>query len=120
MFIKCLLHRISLRNMYFVLGQICSFTLDILLLPIVKTYAFIFCFYWIFYLFTFQMLSFLFVSPLQTTYLISPRPASMSVLPQPPTHSHLSALIALHWRIEPSQDQGPLFPLKPDNSIFES
>jgi hypothetical protein len=66
------------------------------------------------------MLSFLFVSPLQTTYLISPRPASMSVLPQPPTHSHLSALIALHWRIEPSQDQGPLFPLKPDNSIFES
>ena len=71
-----------------------------------------------FYLFAFQMLSPFSVSPPQTP-IPSPFPASMRVFPHPPTCSpphHPS--IPLHWGIEPSQDQGPLFLLMPDKTIL--
>jgi hypothetical protein len=69
-------------------------------------------FSWVFSLFTFQMLSTFLPPP----HPISPPPASMRVLthPLPPPRPG----IPLHWGIKPSQDQGPLFPLMPDNAIL--
>jgi hypothetical protein len=57
-------------------------------------------YYLIFSLFTFQMLSPFLVSPLKIPYLYSP--THPFPLPGPG--------IPLYWVIEPSQDQGPLFP----------
>ena len=53
------------------------------------------------------------VFPLETPYPIFPLPASIRVLPYPLTHPLPPSYhgIALHWGIEPSQDQGPLLPL---------
>jgi hypothetical protein len=59
------------------------------------------------------------VSPLQTPCPISPFPCFYEGA-RPPTYPlppHRPG-IPLHWGIEPSQDQGPLFPLMPDKVIL--
>ena len=122
MFIKILLHRISLRNLYFVIGQICSLTLDLLdTLAVVKAYTYFYLsiifyvFNWIFYLFTFQIFLFFLFSPPKISYLIPPAP--LSVLPHPSTYAHHPHIL-LHWRIVPSHDQAPLLPLMTDKALF--
>jgi hypothetical protein len=55
---------------------------------------------------------FIFRFPSRTPYPIPSSYASMRVLPIPPTHSYL------HWGIESSHHQGPLFPLMPDKAIL--
>ena len=56
------------------------------------------------------------VSPPGSPYPIFPPPASLRVLthPLPPPYSG----IPLHWGMEPSQEQGPLFPLMPNKAIL--
>jgi hypothetical protein len=57
--------------------------------------------------------------PPPETPIPPPPPASMRVCPHSPTHSCLHALeFPLHWGREPSQDQGPLFPLTADKAIL--
>ena len=60
------------------------------------------------------------IPTLETPYPMPPLPASMSVWPHPPTHPLPPPCpqIPLHWGIEPSQDQGPLFPLMPNKAIL--
>lgn len=66
------------------------------------------------------MLSLVQVSPPEVPYPIPPLSASIRLLLHPPTHPLLPHLpsIPLHLGIKPSQDQGPLLPLMPDNAIL--
>lgn len=82
--------------------------------------SFFFSFIGYFFLFTFQMLSLVQVSPPEVPYPIPPLSASIRLLLHPPTHPLLPHLpsIPLHLGIKPSQDQGPLLPLMPDNAIL--
>jgi hypothetical protein len=76
-----------------------------------------FFFNWIFYLFKFQMLFPFPVSPLETPILF-PLPlllwGSSLTYPLPPPHPD----IPLQWSIKPSQDQGPLLPLRLQSSFW--
>jgi len=71
-------------------------------------------FSWIFYIFRFQILfSFLFhPSPQPLLYLY--KDALLPIHPLQPQHPG----IPLHWGNKPSQDQGPLLLLIPDNTIL--
>ena len=62
------------------------------------------------------MLSSFLVSPLQILYPTPHYPASMRMLPNRPTHTCLTTLAFLYWRVKPSQDQGPPLPLMPDKT----
>jgi hypothetical protein len=81
-------------------------------------YLISFCiFYWIFYVSTFQILSlswFALQNPL--SHPLSP---SMRMIPLPlhPLPPHCPG-IPLHQEIEPSQGQGPLLLVMPDNTIL--
>ena len=59
------------------------------------------------------------VSPSETPSPIPPPSASMKMLPLPPTHSHLTVLAFPYTgEINPSQDQGLLLLLMPENAIL--
>jgi hypothetical protein len=75
-------------------------------------------FYWLFYLFTFQMLS-LFQVSLHNPPLTYPSLCFYEGAPQltHPLSAHCPG-IPLHWGIEPSGDEGTLFPLMPDKAIL--
>jgi hypothetical protein len=84
-------------------------------------FLFVCLFNWIFSFITFQMFSPFQVSPSETPYSILPPPAFRRVLtPLPPhTHSCLPDLVfSLHWGIKPSQDQGFLLPLIPQDKAI--
>jgi hypothetical protein len=76
-----------------------------------------FFFYWIFYLLIFQILYPFLVFPPQIPYTFLPcfyEGTPSHIHPLQPPHPG----ILLQWGIEPSQDQGPLFPLMPDKAIL--
>lgn len=81
--------------------------------------SFFFYIRYLMYLSTFQMLFFFPVSLLGTTSSNFPLPVSMRVLlyPTHPLPPHCPGT-PLHWRIKPSQEQGPLLPLMPENVIL--
>jgi hypothetical protein len=56
------------------------------------------------------------LSFLQDSLILSLSPCFYEDAP-PPTHSHHPG-VPLYWGIEPSQDQGPLLLLMPDNAII--
>jgi hypothetical protein len=53
----------------------------------------------------------------QKPLIPSPLPCFYEDVPHPPTPTSHPG-IPLHWGIEPSQDQGPLFPSMPDKAIL--
>ena len=82
-----------------------SYTTFLFFYFFISGFVLFFCFL-IFSLFTFQMLAPFLVSPQKITNLLYPSscsPAHTVLLPGPG--------ITLYWGIEPSQDQGSLFPL---------
>ena len=76
-------------------------------------------------LFCFVLFCFVYISnvipflgpPPQTLYPILSSPSSMRVFPTNPLPPSCSR-IPLYWDIKPSQNQGPLLPLMPDNVIL--